>query len=85
MDTLSIEKFLELKNRKSEIVNIHFKDRGTVTGIFVALADYKELKQKNFWRIINVKNMTAWDETNNMELSRLYNGASFTRLTVASK
>ena len=53
MTTEMIEKFVESKNRKDTVVNIHFKERSTVTGIFIQTADYNELKSKNFWRIVN--------------------------------
>ena len=83
MDTLSIEKFLDREPSKSKIINVHFKDRSTVTGIFVALRDYHELKSKNFWRIVNVKHIDQWRQTKNIELSRLFNGATFTKLSAA--
>lgn len=81
MDTGSIEKFLEAKAKKPKVVNLHFKDRATVSGVFVELADYEELRAKNFWRVVNVKNLPEWEKTKNVELSRLFNGATFTRLS----
>lgn len=84
MDSLSIEKFLETK-ATAKVVNVHFKDRSTVTGLFVNLRDYDELKAKNFWRVVNVKNMKQWEQTGDVELSRLFNGASFTKLTASAK
>ena len=85
MDTSSIEKFLDLSAAKPKVVNVHFKDRSTVTGIFVALRDFDELKAKNFWRVVNVKNIKQWEQKKDIELSRLFNGASFTRLSANSK
>ncbi len=85
MDTTSIEKFLDIKSKKSKVINVHFKDRAVVTGIFISLYDYAELKKKNFWRLVNIRNIAEWEQTQNIELSRLFNGAAFTRLTVASK
>ncbi len=84
MDSLSIEKFLETKTT-AKVVNVHFKDRSTVTGLFVNHRDYDELKAKNFWRVVNVKNMKQWEQTGDVELSRLFNGASFTKLTASPK
>jgi hypothetical protein len=43
--------------------------------------DYDELKNKNFWRIVNNTHAEAWGKTKDMNLARIYNGASFTRLT----
>lgn len=85
MDTSSIEKFLDINSAKPKVVNVHFKDRSTVTGIFVALRDFDELKAKNFWRVVNVKNLEQWEKKKDVELSRLFNGSSFTRLSAASK
>lgn len=76
-----IEKFIESKNRKDNAVNIHFKERSTVTGIFIKTPDYNELKSKNFWRIVNHIHIEEWKKTQNMDLARIFNGLSFTRLT----
>lgn len=81
MTTEMIEKFIENKNRKDNAVNIHFKERSTVTGIFIQSADYSELKSKNFWRIVNHVHIEEWRKTKNMDLARIFNGLSFTRLT----
>lgn len=76
-----IEKFVENGSRKNAVVNIHFKERSTVTGVFVKGADYDELKHKNFWRIVSKTNITQWEQTKDMSLPRIYNGLSFTRLS----
>lgn len=76
-----IEKFVENKNRKDIAVNIHFKERSTVTGLFIQGADYKELKSKNFWRIVSNTYLNEWKQTKNINLARIYNGMSFTRLS----
>lgn len=76
-----IEKFIEAKNRSNNPVNIHFKERSTVTGIFIKANDYEELKSKNFWRIINKNAVAQWEQTRDVNLARLYNGLSFTKLS----
>ena len=81
MTSEMIEKFIENKNRKDAAVNIHFKERSTVIGLFIQGADYSELKSKNFWRIVSSTYLNEWKETRNMNLARIYNGISFTRLT----
>ena len=48
-----IEKFIETKNRENSQVNIHFKQRDTVKGVFIRNNDYDDLKSKNFWRIVS--------------------------------
>ena len=76
-----IENFVEKPHRNNVAVNIHFKDRNTVSGIFIKGSDYDELKSKNFWRILSSTQLEAWEKTRNMSLPRIVNGASFTRLT----
>ena len=76
-----IEKFIENKNRKGAAVNIHFKERSTVTGLFIQAVDYDELKSKNFWRIVSSTYVDKWKQTNDVNLARIYNGMSFTRLS----
>jgi len=81
MTTEMIEKFVENKTRKGTVVNIHFKERSTISGVFVEAGDYNELKSKNFWRIVSDKNANQWEKTQDLNLGRIYHGLSFTRLT----
>jgi hypothetical protein len=76
-----IQKFLEKQGKKSNNVNIHFKQRSTVKGVFIHTADYEELKSKNFWRIVTESNGEEWKRTGNENLARIFNGAEFTRLS----
>lgn len=76
-----IEKFIENDIRKDKVVKIHFKTRQTITGLFVAGADYGEMKKKNFWRIVVEAKQSEWETTNNLGVSRLFSGSEFTRLT----
>ncbi len=52
-----IEKFVENKERLNAQVNIHFKQRSTVTSLFIRTNDYKELKAKNFWRVVSISKL----------------------------
>ncbi len=81
MTSEMIQKFIENKNRKEIAVNIHFKERSTVTGLFIQGTDYNELKSKNFWRIVSSTYLAEWNQTKNVNLARIYNGISFTKLT----
>jgi len=81
MTTELIEKFVENKNRKDIAVNIHFKERSTINGMFIRTMDYQELKEKNFWRIVSEPKIEEWKKTKNLDLARIYNGVSFTRLS----
>lgn len=76
-----IGEFIEQKGRKEIPVNIHFKDRSTVKGIFIQSGDYDELKSKNFWRIVSTTYIDEWKKSKNENLARIFNGLSFTRLT----
>lgn len=76
-----IERFIEDTDRKNIIINVHFKERNTISGLFVRGVDYEELKRKNFWRIVSMSNMQDWEKTKNINLARLYNGAAFTKLS----
>jgi hypothetical protein len=81
MTTEMIEKFIENKDRKESTINIHFKERSTVTGIFIRSADYGELKLKNLWRVVSNGKIDEWKKTKNVDLAKIFNGLSFTRLT----
>ena len=81
MTTDIIEKYVEDTVRKNIVINIHFKERNTVAGVFVRGNDYEELKKKNFWRIVSPANMQNWSKTKNINFARLYNGAAFTKLS----
>jgi hypothetical protein len=81
MTTEMIEKFVENKSRKNTAVNIHFKERDMVKGLFIRLADYDDLKYKNFWRVVYHEKIEEWNKTRNMELARIFNGVSFSRLS----
>ena len=76
-----IEAYIIKKERKNVAVNIHFKDRNTVTGLFIRGNDYDELKAKNFWRIVNNPNLEEWKQTKNEGLAKIYSGGAFTRLS----
>lgn len=76
-----IEKYIEKQDRKGGLISIHFKDRQSVTGTFVETTDYDELKLKNLWRVVTEANISDWNKTKNQNLNRIFNGASFTRLS----
>jgi len=76
-----IEKFIDTGKRKNHYVNIHFKQRNTITGMFIRMDDYNEMKNKNFWRIVPKSRLEEWKTTKDLSLSRLFNGTEFTRLS----
>jgi len=81
MTTEMIGKFVENKSRKNMAVNIHFKERSSIKGIFIHSADYDELKDKNLWRVVSDAKIEEWNRTRNMDIPKIFNGLSFTRLT----
>jgi hypothetical protein len=81
MTNEAIIKFIETKNKSEKALNIHFKTRSTVTGLFIKGNDYDELRSKNFWRIVTNGNIEQWNKTKDMNLARIFNGMEFTRLS----
>lgn len=75
-----IEKFVESKEMVGKPVNIFFKQRNTIAGLFIQGKDYQEMKVKNFWRIVSGPNIPEWNKTKDMNLARLFSGSDFTRL-----
>lgn len=77
-----IEKFLSDHTvDQKEPAKIFFKTRGTVEGVFIKTPDFVELKRKNFWRIVSLKNLEDYKKSRDTNLSRIFNGAEFTRLS----
>ncbi len=84
MTAEQIEKYIDLARRKHNPVFIHFKDRQPVEGVFIVGNDYDELKSKNLWRIVTETKYSQWKQNKDMNLSRIFNGISFTRLSEES-
>lgn len=53
----------------------------TVEGIFIKAPDFLELKKKNFWRIVTINKMQEYQKSKDINLSRIFNGQEFTRLS----
>ena len=77
-----IAKFIETEQLSNKSVKIEFKKRNAVTGQFVKVTDYNELKSKNFWRIVTETNIAQWNKSNDINLVRIFNGTEFTRLSI---
>ena len=76
-----IEGYIRKQIKRHATVNIHFKGRPKVTGLFIFTRDYHELKLKNFWRVVDVTRVEQWKKTKDITLARIFNGASFSTLT----
>jgi hypothetical protein len=81
MTNEAIIKQLETNNNSNKLLNIHFKQRTTINGLFIRTNDYDSLKSKNLWRIVTKSNIDEWRRTKDIGLSRIFNGTDFTRLS----
>ncbi len=81
MTSQQIEDFLT-PEMVSRVINISFKVRNNVKGIFLTTGDFEDLKAKNLWRVLPEIRLEEWTKTRNMGLARIYNGAEFTKLKV---
>jgi len=75
-----IEKFVESKEMTGQPVNIFFRQRSTINGLFVQAYDYNDMKAKNFWRIVPGTKITEWNQTRDINLTRLFSGSDFLKL-----
>ncbi len=82
MTSAEIEKFMLQKNKQAKAVQISFKTRPSMKGLFIELPDYDELKRKNLWRIVSESNLGAYEQTNDNNLARIFNGIEITRLEI---
>lgn len=82
MTSEQISKFIETEQQSHIPVKIEFKKRNAVTGQFVKVTDYEELKSKNFWRIVTESNLPQWNKAKDINLVRIFNGSEFTKLSV---
>ena len=81
MNIEDIEKFFEKKAAFNEdYVQISFKQRESIYGLFLKDADYSYLKAKNFWRIVPQSQLEAYKTSRNANLARIFNGAEFSKL-----
>lgn len=81
MNIEDIENFLS-KNAgaETEFVQIKFKQREAIYGLFVKDGDYADLKAKNFWRIVPQAKFEAYKTSKDINLARIFNGAEFSKL-----
>jgi hypothetical protein len=86
MTSEQIEKFFANNpDNGAQAIKISFKARNTVEGVFIRNADYVELKGKNFWRIVTLKNFESYRNSKDVNLTRIFNGAEFTKLSQGNK
>ncbi len=79
MTNNQIEQFLS-SEKQLKVININFRNRTPIRGMFVNTNDFEDLRSKNLWRIITEARIEDWKKTKDMGLSRIYNGSDFTKL-----
>jgi hypothetical protein len=77
----AIVKHVEAKGKADKPLNVHFKQRETIRGLFIKSEDYNDLKSKNLWRIVANAKIEQWEKTKDVNLARIFNGVEFTRLS----
>jgi hypothetical protein len=84
MTNEQIEKFISTKLAKPTPVQINFKTRSSIQGIFIQLPDYAELKSKNLWRIVGESRIQEFKTSKDVNLARIFNGTEITKLVVVA-
>ncbi len=77
----SILKYVESSEHKDKALQIHFKNRNTLSGLFIRGKDFDELRAKNFWRVVINSKIEQWKKTKDFNLARIFNGTEFTRIS----
>ena len=81
MSNEQIGNFVEEKFLNETPVLIKCKIRGAFKGLFVQSADYKELKAKNFWRVVPEANIENFKRTGDINFIKIFSGFEFTKLS----
>lgn len=85
MTAEQIERFMGANlNNLGSSSRIFFKTKNTFVGIFIKGPDYFELKKKNSWRILSVSKIEEYRQSKDINLSRIFNGSEFLKLTSIS-
>lgn len=87
MSPEQIHSFLNNKiSAKNKYVKISFQKRDAIYGLFLTNEkDYKDLSAKNFWRIVTQKHFDEYNKSKSLDLSRIFNGAEMTRLSLLTE
>lgn len=82
MTVEQIDAFLRKNKFDQKFIKFNFKSREAFIGLFVKTEDYDHLKEKNFWRIITESNKKQYLLSKDMNLTRIFSGTSFVKLSV---
>lgn len=80
MTNEQIDKFLSQKGN-DKAVQISFKTRKPINGLFLKLSDYGELRSKNFWRVVSEAHIDNYKKSGDANLARIFNGSEMTKLS----
>lgn len=86
MNAVQIQQFLEnIDTSSSPYVKINFRGREAIYGLFLTEEeDFRDLKSKNFWRVVTRKHFDDYSKTRNADCARIFNGSEFTHLSLLS-
>lgn len=82
MTIAQIDVFIKKIDFANKAVKVSFRSRDPFIGFFVNSNDYNELKGKNFWRIIGQNNITNYQSSGDMNLSKIFSGFEITSLKI---
>ena len=77
-----IENFLNQVDFNKSKVQINFRSRNSMVGIFLKTRDYSELKSKNLWRIVNESKIDEFLTGKDENVARIFNGVEITKLNL---
>ena len=79
-----IENFFRTAKLDTSKVQINFKSRASIVGLFIKTNDYGELKAKNLWRIVSESKIEEFLAAKDTSVARIFNGSEMTKLSLAS-
>lgn len=82
MTSEEIQAFNKNKNTKNEVVQISFRSRPSLKGLFLNSKDSLELQRKNLWRIVSESHLPSYMQSGDESFSRIFNGVDITRMEV---
>jgi hypothetical protein len=85
MTVEQIENFLRKESiPQGKIIRFELKKRNPVRGLIVEGRDYKDLKVKNFWRIVTQSRLADYQKTKDINLARIFSGSDFAKLSLVT-
>lgn len=80
-----IDVFIKKIDFDNQAVKVSFKSRDPFIGFFVNGRDYADLRGKNFWRLINQNNISKYQSSRDVNLSRIFSGHEITSLKAVER